>query len=160
MTALSRRLLHALTWSLLISAPHAFADSHENGKRARLDDRLAAFSAAFQARDAQALDGLLAEHYSHTNNSSQALERADWLETMRRGAAARASGAASSTMDYSDVKVRVSRDTAVVTGLVTMKGQRNGEPFGMNIRYTQVWAWDGEDWYRVAFHDTYTPLEE
>ena len=63
-------------------------------------------------------------------------------------------------MDYSDVKVRVSGDTAVVTGLVTMKGQRNGEPFGMNIRYTQVWAWDGEDWYRVAFHDTYTPLEE
>ncbi len=154
------RFRPALICGLVLAAPSLLADSHADPRRARLDERLAAFTAAFQAGDAKTLDTLLAEHYSHTNNSSPPLERAAWLETMKRRAEARASGASSSTFSNADVKVRVAGDTAVVTGLSTMRGERDGKPFGLNIRYTHVWEWDGEDWYRVAFHDTYTPLED
>ena len=161
MAALQLRSHPIVALAVLLVTPMALADSHaEDPKRVRLDERLAAFTAAFQARDADALDALLAEHYVHSNDSSPPLERADWLGSMKRAAAARASGSSSSTMDFADVKVRVSGDTAVVTGLVTMRGERDGKPFGMNIRYTNVWAWDGEDWYRVAFHDTYSPLDD
>ena len=127
----------------------------------RLNERLTAFTAAFGASDVEALDGLLAEHYSHTNNSSAPLERSAWLQSMARRRDAVSSGSTGrSQFSNSDVKVRISDDTAVVTGLSTMRGERDGKPFGMKIRYTHVWAWDKGDWYRVAFQDTYEPLTD
>lgn len=155
-----RTLLSLLVFGCVVATSPALADSLEDPRRARLDERLAAFTAAFQAGDADALDGMLAPHYAHTNNSSPPTERDDWLANIQRSRAAQTSASARPTFSNSDVKVRVSGDTAVVTGLSTMRGERDGKPFGLKIRFTNVWAWNGEDWFRVAFQDTYSPLEE
>jgi len=154
------RSLLILPAALVLAAPCLHADQHEDPRAARLSERLAAFTAAFQAGDVATLDTLLAEHYSHTNNASPPLDRAAWLETMARRGQARASGSDTTSFSNSDVKVRIAGNTAVVTGLSTMRGERNGKPFGLKIRYTHVWEWVGEDWYRVAFQDTYEPLAD
>jgi len=155
-----RILLPLLVFGCVITAAPVLGESRDDPRRARLDERLAAFTAAFQAGDADALEKMLAPHYTHTNDSSPPTEREDWLANIRRGRAAQGSTSARPTFSNSDVKVRVSGDTAVVTGLSTMRSTRDGKPFGLKIRFTNVWAWNGKDWFRVAFQDTYSPLEE
>ena len=59
-----------------------------------------------------------------------------------------------------DSGLRVAGDTAVATGLSVMRGKRGDFEFALRIRFTSVWHWDGKDWYRVAFHDTYEPLAD
>lgn len=134
------------------------ADGH---KEARLKERLTALSAAFNAADVETLRTLLAEHYSHTNNSAPPLNREAWLKSIEKRRADMDSGLLEITdVQTSEVEVHTNNDTAVATGLYVMQGKRAGNPFGLKIRYTQVWEWDGADWYRVAFHDTYEPLGE
>jgi hypothetical protein len=48
---------------------------------------------------------------------------------------------------------------AIATGLVMMRGRREERAFAMRIRHTGVWAHNGEDWFRVAFHDTCEQLD-
>ena len=133
----------------------------DEAKEARLTQRMAAMSAAFNASDVATLDTLLADHYSHTNNSAAPLDRESWLASIAKRRDDMDSGAQKITsVETSDIKVRSHNNTAVGTGVYIMKGERGGQPFGLKIRYTQVWEWDGTDWYRVAFHDTYESLDD
>ncbi len=132
----------------------------DDAKQARLKERMAAFSAAFNASDVPTLDSLLAENYSHTNNSAAPLNRAEWLASIERRRADTESGASKITsVETSEIEVQTQNNTAVGTGLYIMKGERNGNPYGLKIRFTQVWEWNGNDWYRVAFHDTYESVD-
>jgi ketosteroid isomerase-like protein len=142
----------------MLAGPVAAAD--DDAKLKRLDERAQAFSAAFMAGDADSLAGLLAPHYHHTNNSARALDREGWLATMEARMANIEAGRLVTTEYRTEESERVVHgDTAVVTGLAFMSGVRDQNPFAMRIRYTNVWAWDGDDWYRVAFHDTYEFLD-
>lgn len=142
---------------LAINMPLA---ADEKSKLERLDERAQAFSEAFMAGDAKTLESLLAPHYHHTNNNAQALDRAGWLATMDARMANIEAGRLVTTEYRTEESKRVVEgDTAVVTGLAFMSGVRDENPFAMRIRYTNVWAWDGSDWYRVAFHDTYEFLD-
>ncbi len=137
---------------------HAVADGH---KEARLPERVAAISAAFNASDVEALEGMLAEHYSHTNNDAAPLDKSAWLASIERRRADAESGTLNITdVSTSDIVVRTSGDTAVITGIYVMRGERAGEAFARRINFTQVLEWDGEDWYRVAFHDTYSQMTD
>ena len=143
--------------ALALWSPQAGADE---ASRERLDERLQAFGAAFMRGDIEALDTLLAPHYHHTNDRARALTREQWLATM----AARAENIAAGrlvTTEYTieEDELAVHGDTAIATGLVVMRGKRDERAFAMRIRHTGVWAHNGEDWFRVAFHDTYEHLE-
>jgi len=141
--------------ALITTISHA-----DDAKQARLQERMTALSAAFNASDVPTLDTLLAEHYSHTNNGAAPLNRADWLASIAKRRADMDSGTQKITsVETSEIEVQTRNDTAVGTGLYIMKGERNGNAFGLKIRFTQVWEWDGNDWYRVAFHDTYESLD-
>lgn len=119
------------------------------------------FREAFVKADVAVLEGMLAPNYTHTNDRSVPLPRARWLEGMaKRSAASDAGQPAITEFKTDNVTVSIWGDTAVGTGITTMRGVRNGSPYGMRINFTQVWAWDGKDWYRVAFHDTYDTLNE
>jgi hypothetical protein len=54
-------------------------------------------------------------------------------------------------------------DREVLPGIedrqVVMRGRCEERAFAMRIRHTGVWAHSGEDWFRVAFHDTYEHLD-
>ena len=53
--------------------------------------------------------------------------------------------------------IRMRRDSANVTGIVSSRGSRGGEPFSREIRFTNVWVKDGEEWKRAMFHDSEIP---
>lgn len=130
-------------------------------RQERLQQRMAQFREAFTKADVAVLEPMLAPNYTHTNDRSAPLDRASWLATMtNRRAAGESGGSTISEFTTSNVTLNVSGDTAVGTGTTIMRGTRNGEPYGMRINFTQVWAWIGDDWYRVAFHDTYQPLKD
>ena len=142
-----------------LAGPQVSAQPYD--KQQRLEERLTALSAAFNAADVPTLKTLLSEHYSHTNNGATPLDREAWLKSIEKRRADMDSGVLAITdVQISDVEVKTQNDTAVATGLYLMKGRRAGKDFGLKIRYTQVWEWDGHDWFRVAFHDTYGPIED
>lgn len=149
------RFILLVCLALITTISHA-----DDAKQARLKERMAALSAAFNASDVPTLDTLLAEHYSHTNNGAAPLNRAAWLASIAKRRADMDSGSQNITsVETSEIEVQTHNDTAVGTGLYIMKGERNGNAFGLKIRFTQVWEWDSNDWYRVAFHDTYESID-
>ena len=136
-------------------------DASDGAKKNRLQERMSALSQAFNTADVPTLKTLLAEHYSHTNNGAPPLNKSAWLASIEKRRADMDAGILEITdVETSEIEVHTRNNTAVGTGLYVMRGKRNDQDFGLKIRYTQVWEWDGEDWYRVAFHDTYEPLKD
>ncbi|MGH8222425.1 MAG: hypothetical protein ACREQZ_05575, partial [Woeseiaceae bacterium] len=92
---------------------------------------------------------------------SEPLDREGWLASMRRRQdAVNKSDSDITQFDSEYYPLKVHGDTAVVTGVTILRGIRDGWEYGTRINFTHVWEWDGTDWYRIAFHDTYQPLEE
>lgn len=150
-----------LTLCACQSAGSRLDSASSKARQERLHERMAMFREAFTNADVDVLEGMLAPNYTHTNDRSAPLPRARWLEGMARRRAATDGGESKITQFTTDnVTLSVSGDTAVGTGITIMRGTRNGSPYGVRINFTQVWAWNGADWYRVAFHDTYEPLKE
>jgi uncharacterized protein (TIGR02246 family) len=58
------------------------------------------------------------------------------------------------SIDVRERKIRAYGDTVVVTGLASIKGTRNGEPFSFDVRDTWVWVKQNGDWKVVAFQAT------
>jgi ketosteroid isomerase-like protein len=158
------RALAVLSVLLTLGACQSTGSSPVTGHDARterLHERMAMFREAFAKADVAVLEGMLAPNYTHTNDRSAPLPRARWLEGMAQRRATTDSGESKITQFTTDnVTLNVSGDTAVGTGVAVMRGTRNGSAYALRINFTQVWAWNGKDWYRVAFHDTYEPLKE
>lgn len=160
------RMLPALTLLCCLSAPAVHAGGHAaapatDAKQARLEERVELFSRAFATGDVELLDSMLAPNYTHTNDKAAPLDRAAWLASMERRRADTESGVLVTTeFSTSEAGLNLAGDTAVATGLSVMRGKRGDFEFGLRIRFTSVWHWDGSDWYRVAFHDTYEPLAD
>ncbi|MCC5793752.1 MAG: nuclear transport factor 2 family protein [Chromatiales bacterium] len=149
----------------VLAAPPAQSGGHGaqagDAREARLRERLAEFSRAFAEADVAALDDMLAPNYLHTNDRAAPLDRAEWLASMERRRADIESGALVTTeFTTSEFRLEVAGSTAVATGLSVMRGRRGDHEFGLRIRFTNVWAYEGGDWYRVAFHDTYEQLAD
>jgi ketosteroid isomerase-like protein len=53
-----------------------------------------------------------------------------------------------------DLRIRVYGHTAVVTGLNTTIGIRDGKEWKMNLRFTNVWIKRESRWQHIAFHDS------
>ena len=54
--------------------------------------------------------------------------------------------------EFSDLKVRVVGDVAVVTGSYHEKGESSGKPYDYHDRLTDVWMKSGGRWQVVASH--------
>jgi ketosteroid isomerase-like protein len=142
---------------VMLTAGAGYADPGADDPRlARLEERRTHFKAAFLAADVPVLESIVAPHYTHTNDKSEPLDREGWLDTMRRR---QDSDSRITRFDSEYFPLKVHGDTAVVTGITRLRGIRDGSEYGILINFTHVWEWDGGEWYRIAFHDTYQPLE-
>jgi ketosteroid isomerase-like protein len=54
--------------------------------------------------------------------------------------------------ELSDLKVRMHRNTAVVTGAYHEKGKSNGKPYEYRDRLTDVWMKVGNKWQVISSH--------
>jgi hypothetical protein len=118
--------------------------------------RVAAFADAYVRADAGALDSLLARTYVHTNTGAAApIDRATWLGYVGQRRDDLASGRLVVTAYANDdLAVHVYGAAAVVTGRNTTAGVRDGTPFRLDLRFTQVWIVEDGRWRRAVFHDS------
>ena len=56
-----------------------------------------------------------------------------------------------------DQKVRLYGDSAIVTGITTIKGQSGGKTFDGDFQYTDTWVFRGGHWKLAASHASRLP---
>jgi ketosteroid isomerase-like protein len=141
------------------SPPRPHQAEPDSAARASLTLALQAFSTAFQAADAEALDTLLAQDYVHTNGGSgSVLDRSRWLEYIRSRRADLQSGRLRvERYETGGTAIRWFPNMAVVTSRVSSAGTLDGAPFAHRLQVTQVWIRKGDRWHRAAFHDSPVP---
>lgn len=118
-----------------------------------------AFAEAFIKADTTALNKLLDEKYIHVNGGSgNVINKEEWLKWV----ASRRSELDSGSLIVKDYEIEnmlvvIHGVTAVVTGTVTDIGTKNGNPYGSQMRFTNIWIRNGNRWRRAAFHDSSLP---
>jgi ketosteroid isomerase-like protein len=129
---------------------------HENSQfEQEVKTAVAQFSDAFVKADTAVLRGLLVDDYVHTNASGSVLDKARWLAfAQTRHEDLQAGRVRIDTYRNDEVRIQVYGNTAVVTGLNTTIGMRDGKEWKMNLRFTNVWVKRAGHWQRVAFHDS------
>lgn len=129
-------------------------DEHSQNEQ-EVRDAFSQFSDAFVKADTVVLRSLLADDYVHTNVNGGVLDKTRWLAFAKTRHEDLKSGKVKiDTYRNDDLRIRVYGNTAVVTGLNTTNGFRDGKEWKMNLRFTNVWVKREGRWQRVAFHDS------
>ena len=130
---------------LLAFAP-AYGQRHSRaGDRAVMEAEKAYVDAIVKG-DHAALNNLLDDQYVFTNTEGATLDRGAHLGRFKGGNYRFATKA-----DIDDVKVRMSGNTAVVTGRLNFSGA-DTQPADGHSRYTHVWVKKMGRWRLVANH--------
>jgi len=99
--------------------------------------------------DLHVFERLLAEDFTHTNQTGKFRTRTEWLANHKPGQSPY------DAYDVDDLNIRVYGDTAVVTARTTPRGRDSkGNPITGQYRYLRVWAKRGGQWRAVAFQGT------
>jgi ketosteroid isomerase-like protein len=106
-------------------------------------------NAAVLSGDLRVFERLLAEDFTHTNQTGVFRTRVQWLANHKPGQSPY------TRYDVDELKIRVYGDTAVVTARTTPQGQDSkGKPITGQYRYLRVWAKRDGKWQAVAFQGT------
>jgi ketosteroid isomerase-like protein len=106
-------------------------------------------NAAVVSADLRVFERLLADDFTHTNQSGVFRTKAQWLANHKPGQSPY------TRYDVDELKIRVYGDTAVVTARTTPQGQDSkGKPITGQYRYLRVWANRDGQWRAVAFQGT------
>jgi ketosteroid isomerase-like protein len=106
-------------------------------------------NAAVVSGDLHVFEQLLADDFTHTNQSGVFRTKAQWLANHKPGQSPYVA------YDVDELKIRVYGDTAVVTARTTPRGQDSrGKPITGQYRYLRVWAKRDGKWRAVAFQGT------
>jgi ketosteroid isomerase-like protein len=142
---------HLLYVALLTASMNAqvFGSESDAGTRdiAALIERLARDrSRALIEGDIGALDRILAPAFVYTNASGEMTDKAAYLRRMTNPSVKWIS------QDLSDVQVRLSGDTAVLTAAVHDRASFDGQPLDAKFRSTFVYVRNPSGWHCVAGH--------
>lgn len=121
----------------------------------KIESLVIRFGEAYRNADIETIDRLLASKYSHINDGGKPIDREAYLDWNKTRKANLNSGAWSvSAYELSGLEVTVFPGSAVVTGVVTASGERDGEGWSSRVRFTNLWVEEDGAWRRAAFHDT------
>ena len=116
--------------------------------------RFEAFANAYRNVDLHRLDAMLADEYLHINNGGKPLDKTAWMNWNRQRRQWLDAGQLKiDRYDTDEIQIVVKGDTAVIVGRIQSAGTRQGKPFEVDIRFTNVWVKRGGIWLRLAFHD-------
>ncbi|MBW3597513.1 MAG: nuclear transport factor 2 family protein [Planctomycetes bacterium] len=101
--------------------------------------------------DVATFDRLFADDFTHGSQSGRFRTKAEWMKGKQQGKSAYVS------FDCADVQVRVSGDTAVVTGLAKPQWREGSRIASGQFRFLRVWAKRDGRWQVVAFQSTNVP---
>ncbi|GJG89064.1 hypothetical protein tb265_42450 [Gemmatimonadetes bacterium T265] len=120
------------------------AAAHGPRERAVLD-AIEAFHRALIARDAHALERLLAADYTFINDKGALVTRAGRLANL-----ASRSTEVAVIGNVREVTVRVDGDNAVVQNRLTLRGRYSGRATDADVRVTYVCVWRAGRWQLVT----------
>jgi uncharacterized protein (TIGR02246 family) len=116
-----------------------------SGSEQEVRQALEKYRTALIQRDADALQKIWTDDYIFVNGAGEMLTKQQRLENLKSGATALGA------IDVDpQMKVRVDGDTAVVLGLVTIKGKYSGKETNNKFRSMLVWTKEGGAWRLVA----------
>jgi ketosteroid isomerase-like protein len=99
---------------------------------------------AYTKRDTAFLERYMSDDYVGTFPDGTVHDKKSEIEAVMSGAVA------ITEMTPSEMKVRVYRDAAVMTGQSTIKARVNDQNVSDQFRFTDVWIKFGEHWRAVA----------
>lgn len=102
-------------------------------------------------KQADSLDRMLDERLQYIHSNGWIQNKQEVLDDMRSG-----------KLVYVNVKIKESfartyGKAAVVTGLGTFEGVNGGNPFKLDLRYTEVYTWTATGWKLVSRHSNRMP---
>ena len=110
-----------------------------------VEARQRAYLDALHKRDTAAIGQFFADGYTFTDVNGNFMSKAQRLESIK-------SSPPPASLAFTDLKVRIYGDTAVVTGRVTSAVGPNGQ--ALNNRTIWVWVKQGGTWRLVAAQNT------
>ena len=146
-------MLRACWLAVLLSGPVLVAADDARDETAVLDALHAACD-AYAKSDAIYLEQALDERFTLTDSHGAITTKADEL------AAVRAGDPKYEIFANSDMKVRLYRDAALVTGVTTVKGVAAGKPFHSRLQFTDTLIRRAGGWSIAASHVSPAPREQ
>lgn len=120
-----------------------------------LHEAFTSFNKAFVRADTEVLKQMLTEKYIHTNHGNPPIRSASWLKYIESRRQKLEQGVLQIELyETGELDFQYHGNTGVITGIVQSKGTNNGEPFEVNIRFTQLWVFENDRWKRAAFQDS------
>ncbi len=121
----------------------------EQGAEPQIRDLEGQINAAVVSGDLHVFERLLADDFTHTNQSGIFRTKSQWLVNHKPGQSPY------NAYDVDDLKIRVYGDTAVVTARTTPRGRDSkGKPITGQYRFLRVWAKRDGQWRAIAFQGT------
>lgn len=137
-------LLAALMWT----PAAAYAQSAQDGDSARVLALETLWNQAEVAKDASALDHLLADDFTYVDIDGSLQNKAEFLNGIQHPAEH------IEIIGNDSLKTHVYRDTIIVSGTYHEKGTLNGKAYLHRGRFTDTWVRQGSSWMCVASHST------
>jgi ketosteroid isomerase-like protein len=106
--------------------------------------------AAMTGGDWKALQALVHDQLLYTHSSAVTDNKASWLESMTSGKMKYKSAS------FTDRKVRMIGDAALVTGAAAIEAEINGQPRSLR-KFLNVWTKTPQGWKFVAWQSTPQP---
>ena len=150
-----KRALHLLTVSFLcmsLCACETFGES--TGVEQTLMQAQHRWEDALKRFDLPAMQSLLAQDDMQIDFRGLTQDRASWLHDFGAATANVRSGSSRYEMSFDDETVRQFHYVAIVTGRLSVKGQRKGGFVNRIVRFTTVWLRRSGSWYLVNYQAT------
>ena len=136
-------LLFLLMFTPVVAEAQGTKDKRQPSVEEQLTSLVRQWDEAIVKRDTATLDRLLATEFAFVGG----LKKAAYLESVKSQAPDAVTSAVST-----DLEVLVYGGMAVVTGLDTISGQNNGQPYTAKWMYTDVWVKRAGRWQCVRTH--------
>jgi len=125
-----------------------YAQSAKDSDSARVLALETLWNQAEVAKDAAALDHLLADDFIYVDIDGSLQNKAEFLDDVKHPVER------IEIIGNDSLKTHVYRDTVIVSGTYHEKGTLNGKPYIHLGRFTDTWVRQGSSWMCVASHST------
>lgn len=124
-------------------SPESFA---WDADRSALEEIQKQLIKAWIGRDRSSLEILLAPEWMVTHTDGRMSSREDVLRDLDTGANRLLEGG------VDDLRFRIYKDFAVVTGRTRARGEYKGQPYDVRLRFTDVFLRSNQQWQAIASH--------
>ena len=146
--SLTRFICPMLLLATMVSPVAMNAQSAQDSDSARVLALETLWNQAEVAKDAAALDHLLADDFTYVDIDGSLQNKAEFLDGIKHPVEH------IEIIGNDSLKTHVYRDTVIVSGTYHEKGTLNGKPYVHRGRFTDTWVRQGSSWMCVASHST------